>query len=113
MPRRKVPDKLIVQVAFTIKRPRGYKITKTLLDKLLLLVERRGPEALPRNVQFHGIFWRNPNRRGDAGNWRTHDGADLSHAPGPLAHPARRGSLHDAFDTLNWGSLEVHFSTGV
>lgn len=90
-------DKLIVQVSFAIKAPKGTVITKKALNGLLDLVVAGKP--LPRNVKVRGIFWRNPERRGTLSYWRYHSGADLSVAPTPI-ESTPRGSLREAVDTL-------------
>ena len=93
------PDLLQVQVALKIKAPPGTKIAPQVLQQI---IDRAvNGEELPRNVEFRGIFWRNPNRRGSLSYWRYHAGADLSAAPtsAPL-ESSPRGSLSDAVSTL-------------
>jgi hypothetical protein len=92
-------DKLVVQVAIEVRAPEHIKVTKKVLDEVLQrLVDGR---PIPPNVTVRGIFWRNPNRRGDLSDWRYHTGADLSSAPtdAPL-ESSPRGSLQDAISTL-------------
>lgn len=92
-------DKLIVQVAISVRVPKGarFVVTKKFYQQIIdRLIEGK---EIPKNVTVRGIFWRNPNRRGEQGYWRWHTGADLKHAPRPLESSAR-GSLQDAIDTL-------------
>lgn len=90
-------DKLMVQVALKIRAPEGVHITKKVLSEILQRLVDRKP--IPPNVEVRGIFWRNPSRSGALGDWRYHEGADLSSAPSPL-ESSPRGSLRDAIDTL-------------
>lgn len=90
-------DKLMVQVALSIRAPQGVKITQKVLQQLVqLMVEGK---ELPPNVEVKGIFWRNPTRAGSTSYWRYHEGADLTNAPTPI-ESRPRGSLQDAIETL-------------
>jgi hypothetical protein len=91
-------DKLMVQVSLNVKLPKGVKITKKALQEILQRLVDKKP--IPKNVEVRGIFWRNPNRSGHLGEWRYHEGADLSSAPSPI-ESRPRGSLRDALDTLS------------
>lgn len=92
-------DPLQVQIALKIKAPPGYKISPKVLQQIIDRAVNNEP--LPPNVEFRGIFWRNPNRKGSLSHWRYHEGADLNAAPtsAPL-ESSPRGSLQDAADTL-------------
>lgn len=90
-------DSLLVQVALRIKAPEGTTFSKKVLQDILdRIVSGR---KLPSVVEVRGIFWRNPDRRGELGYWRYHKGADLSVAPHPIQEYPR-GSLQDAIDSL-------------
>lgn len=103
------PDVLQVQVALKIRAPKGYTIAPQVLQQI---IDRAvNGEELPRNVEFRGIFWRNPNRRGDLSHWRYHTGADLDkvaprelngkrYIDGVEVEDFARGSLQDAVSTL-------------
>jgi hypothetical protein len=93
------PDALQVQVALTIKAPPGKTIKPVVLKQIIDRMVNN--EELPPNVKVRGIFWCNPNRRGNLSHWRYHEGADLSAAPtnAPL-ESSPRGSLQDAVSTL-------------
>ena len=91
-------DKLIVQVAITVKVPGSVRITKKVLNELIQRMVEGKP--IPPNVEVRGIFWRNPNRTGNLAAWRYHDGADLSAAPDGPIESRSRGSLQDALTTL-------------
>lgn len=93
------PDLLQVQVALKLRVPKGTKVHPKVLQQI---IDRAvNGEELPPNVEFRGIFWRNPNRKGQLSYWRYHEGADLSAAPtnAPLESKPR-GSLQDAVSTL-------------
>jgi hypothetical protein len=110
MAKRSHPDLLQVQIALTIKAPPGVKIgpsvLQTIIDKMV------NGEELPRVVEVRGIFWRNPNRRGNLSHWRYHSGADLESKPvtkdrygnkyidGTPLETSPRGTLQDAYTTL-------------
>jgi len=98
MPNGGKQDSLNVQIALKIRRPPDKTVSKKVLDEIIQRVIRHQP--LPKNVEVAGIFWQNPERKGSLANWRTHRGADLSKAPGPLATGYPRGSLREAIDTL-------------
>lgn len=69
------PDLLQVQVALKIHAPKGKIINPKVLQQI---IDRAvNGEELPKNVEFRGIFWRNPNRRGALSHWRYHYGADI------------------------------------
>lgn len=103
------PDLLQVQVALKIKAPKGYKIAPSVLQQI---IDRAvNGEELPKNVEFSGIFWRNPNRRGALSHWRYHYGADLDkvapkakdgrrYIDGVEVEASARGSLQEAATTL-------------
>lgn len=99
MAKRGRPDPLQIQVALKIKAPPGTKIHPHVLQEI---IDRAvNGEKLPPNVEFRGIFWRNPNRKGNLSHWRYHEGADLSAAPTSApVESSPRGSLRDAIDTL-------------
>lgn len=99
MAKRGRADLLQVQVALKIKAPPGSKIHPRVLRQI---IDRMvNGEELPSTVEVRGVFWRNPNRRGELSHWRYHEGADLSAAPtsAPL-ESSPRGSLQDATTTL-------------
>jgi hypothetical protein len=98
MARGRHQDKLMVQVALKVKVPEGVKVTKKALEEIVQRLIDHKP--IPKNVEVRGIFWRNPTRRGALGDWRYHEGADLSVAPTPI-ESSPRGSLSDAIDTLS------------
>lgn len=99
MSRKGRTDLLQVQVALKIKAPPGTKIAPRVLQQII--DKAVNGEELPPNVEFRGIFWRNPNRKGALSHWRYHAGADLTAAPtsAPL-ESSPRGSLSDAVSTL-------------
>lgn len=85
---RKRKDPLIVQVSLKIGLPRGRKVKVSKKALQGILDRMIAGKPLPKNVDVRGIFWRNPRRRGMAGDWRYHAGADMSIAPSPLEdHP--------------------------
>jgi len=93
------PDPLQVQVAVKIKAPPNTKIHPKVLQQIL--DRMANGESLPESVTVRGIFWRNPNRRGELSYWRYHEGADLSAAPtsAPLESGPRE-SLQRAYESL-------------
>lgn len=93
------PDPLQVQVALRLKTRPGQKVSPRVLQQIIDRIVN--DEPLPPTVEVRGIFWRNPNRKGDLSHWRYHAGADLSAAPtsAPL-ESSPRGSLRDAASTL-------------
>ena len=99
----------MVQVALKMRLPKGAKVSDEVLQQILQRIAQNEP--LPKVVTSYSIFWRNPNRKGSAGYWRYHQGADLTRAPKGPIQSAPRGSLQDAVDTLSGfiGSGEVTF----
>lgn len=93
------PDALQIQIALTIKAPPGKVIKPQVLEQIIDRMVNN--EELPPNVTVRGIFWRNPNRRGNLSHWRYHEGADLSAAPtsAPLESGPRE-SLQRAIESL-------------
>lgn len=106
---RKHTDPLQIQVALKIKAPKGSTIHPKVLQQI---IDRAvNGEELPPNVEFRGIFWRNPKRAGSLSHWRYHSGADLDkvapadrhgdrYIDGVPVESAPRGSLRDAVQTL-------------
>jgi|SRR5271157_4568646 len=93
------PDPLQVQIALRLRTKPGQKVHPRVLQQILDKIVNN--ESLPPTVEVRGIFWRNPNRRGNLSHWRYNEGADLSAAPtsAPL-ESSPRGSLRDAANTL-------------
>lgn len=92
-------DRIMVQVALKMRLPRGKKVPNEVLQQILHLIAQNEP--LPKVVSSYSVFWRNPERKGEAGYWRYHQGADLSQRPKGPIQSAPRGSLQDAVDTLS------------
>lgn len=108
MPKR--TDPLQVQVALKIKLPPGKQISPRVLQQILDRAVNNEP--LPRSVEFNGIFWRNPARKGSLAHWRWHVGANLDkvapkdirgnrHIDGVPVEETPRGDLRQAVDTLS------------
>jgi hypothetical protein len=99
MAKNKRPDPLQIQIALKIKAPKGAKIHPRVLQQII--DKAVNGETLPPNVEFRGIFWRNPARSGSLSHWRYHEGADLNYAPTSApVESTPRGSLRDAVQTL-------------
>jgi hypothetical protein len=116
MARNKRPDLLQVQVAINIRAPRGVRIHPQVNQQILDRLASGG--KLPPNVEVRGIFWRNPNRRGELSYWRYHEGIDLDkvkgvttdlagnhYIDGTRLEDSPRGSLQDAVDSLSGALL--------
>jgi hypothetical protein len=108
-------DRLQIQTYVNIKAPPGATINKA---KVLqqILDRAANDQPLPPSVDFGGIFWRNPDRKGKLSYWRYHEGAKLDRiAPkdafgrrflnGVPLEDTPRGSLHDATDSLGGAIL--------
>jgi|SRR5215831_9474826 len=103
------PDPLQIQVAIKIRHKKGARIHPRVLQQI---IERAvNGEELPPGVEFNGIYWRNPARRGTAAYWRYHEGANLDKPPvtkrygnhyidGVPLEDTPRGSLSEAAGTL-------------
>jgi hypothetical protein len=102
--KRRTQDPLLVQVALKIRGPKGLRFSKGVLQQAVRTWAEGRP--LPPAIEIQGVFWRNPNRNGQLGYWRWHEGADLSKAPRPL-ESAPRGDLEAARTSLLEGRLPL------
>jgi hypothetical protein len=103
------PDLLQVQIALKLRAPKNARISPRVLQQIL---DRAADgKELPPGVEFRGVVWRNPNRKGSLSHWRYHTGADLDkiapkdvfgrrYIDGVLVEDTPRGSLREAIDTL-------------
>lgn len=98
--RGKKPDPLSVQVSFRLKLPKDKHISKRALSHFYSEWVLTG--KLPKWMEIHGIFWRNPARHGAYADWRYSDGSDLSalRDEGAGVESFPRGSHDDARVTL-------------
>lgn len=69
------PDPLSVQVSIKLRLPKGFRITKKVLNDAYLQWVETG--ELPPSMEIRGIFWKNGARRSLLDFWRYSSHSDL------------------------------------
>ena len=69
------PDPLSVQVSIKTRLPKGFRVTKKVLNEAYLQWVETG--ELPPSMEIKGIFWKNSARRSPLDFWRYSSRSDL------------------------------------